>query len=123
MINIFYDDKNKRHFRGKYTKVKNETVIHSHYIVGEDEKNFASIGVTHTSETKSKTGKIKSNHLLNSNVNPNAKPGEKSYMKKRVEIGNKRLYSGYKNKYSTYRVSDEDVSYVDYVVDKKKNKK
>lgn len=114
MINIFYDDKNKRHFRGKYTKVRDETVIHPHYIVGETEDKYASLGITH-----SKKNGNHYNHLLNNN--PNKKDKEKSYMKKNIEISDKKKYTNFR--YRKYKLSNEDGSYVNDRISRFQNKK
>lgn len=117
MINIFYDDKNKRHFRGKYTKVKNDTIIHPHYILGETKNTYTSIGITHSR----KNGKHYNHKLEN---NPNQNDRRTSYMKKNIETTNKRFYTAYS--YKNYQLSKEDEKYVDNRIlyyFKKKNKK
>lgn len=110
MINIFYENKNKRHFRGKYTKVNNETIIHPHYIVGETDKTYSSIGITHSK----KSGNHYNYRLEN---NPNQKDKSTSYMKKNIEKSNKRMYTAYK--FRRYKLSENDEEKVDNLINKK----
>lgn len=46
-----YYDRNKRHFRGRYTKVKGKIKVHPNYIVGEENDSFLSMGITHSSKS------------------------------------------------------------------------
>lgn len=115
MINIFYENKNKRHFRGKKTKVKGEVVLHPHYIVGEDEKTYSSIGITHNPKQDEKHR----NYPLQNN--PNRNDTRQSYMKKNIETSNKYFYTFYP--YKNYKLSKEDEKYVDNLIKMKTNKK
>ncbi len=109
---IFYEKK-ERHFRGRKTKVKGETRIHPNYIIGEDEENYVSLGLTHSP----KKGKKHKNHEMNEN--PKKDDNSKIYMRKKIEAGNKNEYSS--NKWENYQISDVDDEYVDTLIDKVRN--
>lgn len=115
MIKIFYKNRNQRHFRGKKTNVRGEIKIHPHYIVGENESKYASLGITHDNSK----GKKHKNHLLTKN--PEYGKNDKSYIKKQIEIGSKKLYTPYK--LNNFKISSKDDDYVDHLVEKKKNYK
>lgn len=90
--------------------------FHPQYIIGETKDEYASLGVTHSTTS----GKRHRTHLLKKNPNPNdSKP---SYMKKNIEISNKKNYMKSK-KYSHYRLSEEDEKYVDDRISNYLNKK
>ena len=115
MIKIFYKDRKQRHFRGKKTNVRGEIKIHPHYIVGENESKYASLGITHDDSK----GKKHKNHLLSKN--PEYGQSSKSYMRKEIENSSKRNYTLYK--FTNYKMSTKDDDYVDKLVEKKKNYK
>lgn len=108
MIYIFYKDKSKRHFRGKYSKDKKtkKNKIHPYYIIGETEDKYASLGITHSSNS----GKKHRTYELKKNPDPNdPKP---SYMQRKIEFPYKKSFVK-SRRYSKYRLSEEDEKYVD----------
>ncbi len=109
MINIFYDDKNKRHFRGKKYFKNGKQKEHPHYILGETQDRFLSLGVTHKDKIVSKTGKVHKTHKLHSN--PNRSDSKDSFMKTKIDYSEKKNYS--KHIYENFKLSKEDESYVE----------
>lgn len=107
---MFYTNKNKRHFRDRRTKNNTIKTKHPHYIIGEDENNYLSLGLTH----QRKKGKGHNNYQLTKN--PNSKDNKLSYLRKQIEIGNKKSYS--KNKLINFTMSKKDDEYVDEMISK-----
>ena len=110
---MFYKNKKQRHFRGKKTKVKGDKKIHPHYIVGEDQINYVSIGLTHDD----KKGKKHKNHKLTKN--PKLGDKSSSYLKKSIETSRKSTFTDYV--FKDYQMAKEDDKYVDSLIEKKKN--
>ena len=109
----FYTNKKNRHFRRRSTTIKKENKVekknHPHYIVGENEHHYLSLGITHDR----KKGKGHNNYPLVKN--PNNYDKEQAYMKKQIECAHKGAYSKYK---LNYRLSDIDELFVDSLIDK-----
>lgn len=86
--------------------------------MGETKDKYASFGITHSRTI----GKKHRNHLLKKNPNPDDL--DKSYITKDVKVLNKKNYVK-SDKYSKYKMSDEDDEYVDNQISKfqKRNKK
>lgn len=115
MIKIFYKDRKQRHFRGKKTRVNGKIKIHPHYIVGENESKYASLGITHDKYK----GRKHPNYELKSN--PKKDDNSIAYLRKQIEVSPKKLYTIYR--YNDYKMSTKDDDYVDQLVEKKKNYK
>lgn len=109
-----YYQKKDRHFRGRYTKVKGKTKVHPNYIVGEDDKNFLSIGITHDPYK----GKGHKNHEMYRN--PQKGDNSVSYMKKQIESANKKNFSERLNNFKLHPIDEE---FVNKIVEKHKKKK
>lgn len=106
----FYD-RNKRHFRGRYTKVKGKIKVHPNYIVGEDGSDLLSLGITHDP--------LKGKKHKNYKMVGNPKKGDNSvsYMKKQIVSANKKNYT---DKWNNYRIHPKDDEFVDKIVEKHK---
>jgi hypothetical protein len=84
---------------------------HPSYIVGEDINSYDSFGLT---EDPWK-GKGHKNHKLSKNPDGSKNP---SYLKKHMEVKNKKSYS--KEPIKGWRMSDEDDDYINYLLLKRK---
>jgi hypothetical protein len=109
----FYEDKTKRHFRGRYVYVHGRRVAHPNYIIGEDEKTYTSIGFTHSPT------KVGSYHKLYGNIVSN--DTSSCYMQKNIKTRKKKTFS--KKKYDKYNFTNQiDCIYIDDYIKKHKKK-
>lgn len=109
-----------RYFRGKRDKNKDtgEECTHANYIIGREGNYYYSLGLT----SKNKKGKHHSNYKLHRNANLYSKPGEpdESYMRKQINY--QPIYRYTKEIWKNYEMPKEDEPYVDYLIEKAKNK-
>lgn len=109
-----------RYFRGKRDKNKytGEEYTHPNYIIGREGNYYYSIGLT----SKNKKGKNHSNYKLHRNANLYPKPGEPDVSYMRKQINYQPIYRYTKEIWKDYEMPKEDEPYVDYLIEKAKNK-
>jgi len=109
---MFYP-RNKRHFRDQITKsAPLRHHRHPAYIVGEERGSYDSFGLT---EDPFK-GKGHRNHRLSKNPDGSGSP---SYLRKHMEVRDKRIYS--KSRLDGMKMDPSDDDYVDMLISKRKH--